>query len=191
MNFAVLVSGNGSNLQAIMDACDRGDVQSTLTVVVSNKEEAYALERAQQAGIPGVFVDPDLYEDRASYDAAVAEVLQEYNVDFVVLAGYMRILSAPFIKQYEDKILNIHPSLLPDFKGAHAIRDAFEAGVSETGATVHYVIEDLDAGPIILQERVKVSETDTLESLEERIHAVEHIIYPQAIVLFEQKHSTL
>lgn len=186
MNIAVLISGNGSNLQAIIDAKQRGEIDSSINVVIANKKDAFGLKRAEAAQIPAVFIDPKQYKDREAYDQAIINILKEYNVEVVVLAGYMRILSKSFVHCYRGKILNIHPSLLPDFKGAHAIRDAFEAKVKKTGATVHFVIEDLDAGPIIIQQSVDVTDEDTLDTLESKIHAVEHIIYPQAIALFEQ-----
>lgn len=191
MKFAVLASGSGSNLQAIMEACSRGDIASTLGLVVSNKMDAYALKRAQNAQVPAIFLNPKDYPDRPSYDQAILDVLRQHDIDFIILAGYMRILSDHFIETYQGKILNIHPSLLPDFKGAHAIRDAFEAGVQETGVTVHFVIPELDAGPVIIQERVSVTPDDTLSTLEDKIHAVEHIIYPKAIALFEQNKVSL
>jgi len=184
MNFAVLASGRGSNLQAIMDAVKDGKITAHLKVVISDKKDAYALERARQAGIAAFFIDPKAFKDRESFDRAVVERLHEFKIDFVVLAGYMRLISRYFIQQYPDKVLNIHPSLLPSFKGTHAVKDAFEHGVKVTGPTVHFVVEELDNGAIILQEPVPVDSKDTLESLEEKIHRAEHRIYPEAIELF-------
>jgi len=184
MNFAVLASGRGGNLKAIIDAVKNGKIKAYLKVVISDKKDAFCLEHARQAGIAAVHINPKNFPDRESFDRAILEQLREFSVDFVVLAGYMRLLSHHFIQQYPDKILNIHPSLLPDFKGTHAIKDAFEAGVKVTGPTVHFVVEEMDAGPIILQEQVRIEPQDTLESLEEKIHQAEHRIYPQAIDLF-------
>jgi phosphoribosylglycinamide formyltransferase-1 len=184
MNFAVLASGRGSNLQAIINAVKAGDIKADLKVVISDKKDAHALQRAREAQIPAVFIDPKGFKDRVTFDRAVIERLREFKIDFVVLAGFMRLLSGYFIQQYPDKVLNIHPSLLPAFKGTHAIKDAFEQGVKVTGPTVHFVVEAMDAGPIILQEEVSVGPQDTLESLEDKIHQAEYRIYPKAIDLF-------
>jgi phosphoribosylglycinamide formyltransferase-1 len=184
MNFAVLASGRGGNLKAIIDARGNGKITADLKLVISDKKEAYALEHARQAGIPAVYINPKDFKDRAAFDLAIIERLQEFKIDFVVLAGYMRLLGSSFIQQYPNKILNIHPSLLPAFKGLHGIKDAFDYGVKITGPTVHFVVEGVDEGPIILQEPVNIEPHDTLESLEEKIHQAEHRIYPQAIELF-------
>jgi len=184
LNFAVLASGRGGNLKAIIDAVKSSRIKANLKVVISDKKDAYALEHARHANIPAFYIDPKDFQDRESFDKAIVEHLDAFNIDFVVLAGYMRLLSRYFIQRYPNKILNIHPSLLPDFKGMHAIKDAFEAGVKVTGPTVHFVIEEMDAGPIILQEEVRIDPEDTLETLEEKIHQAEHRIYPQAIDLF-------
>ena len=184
MNFAVFVSGNGSNLQAIINAIKAKKIKASLAVVISNKEDAFALERARKAKIPSLFIDPKKFPDRESFDRAVVMTLKEAGVDFIVLAGFMRILSPYFIKAYRHKILNIHPSLLPAFKGAHAIDDAWKAGVSTTGVTVHFVDEEIDHGAIILQKEVTIKPKDTLAKLEARIHKVEHGLYPKVIDLF-------
>ncbi len=184
MNFSVLASGRGGNLQAIIRAIEEGRIKAHLKVVISDKKDAYALEHARQAKIPAVFMDPKDFKDRVSFDQAMVECLKEFKVDFVVLAGYMRLVSDVFLQQYPHKILNIHPSLLPAFKGTHAIKDAFEHGVKVTGPTVHFVNEGLDDGAIILQESVGIEPQDTLETLEAKIHEAEHRIYPKAIDLF-------
>ena len=184
MNFAVLASGRGSNLKAIIEAVKSGTIKAHLKAVFSDKKDAHAFEYARENKIPTVFINPKDFNDRESYDRALVERLQEFKIDFVVLAGYMRLLSSYFIRQYPDKILNIHPSLLPAFKGTHAIKDAFEGGVKVTGPTVHFVVEKVDAGAIILQELVGISPQDTVASLEEKIHQAEHRIYPKAIDLF-------
>lgn len=184
MNFAVFVSGYGSNLQAIIDAVRQGAIKGRLVLVVSDKKDAYALERARKAGIKTLALDPKDFAGREEFDKAVIRQLQKEKIELVVLAGFMRILSEHFIRTYRDKVLNIHPSLLPQFKGAHAIKDAFEAGVKTTGVTVHFVTEELDGGPVVLQEKVEVTPGESVEQLEERIHKVEHRIYPKAIDLF-------
>ena len=184
MNFAVFASGFGSNLQAIIDAVARGEIKADLKLVLSDKKNSFALERAQKAGIPTVWIDPKQFQDRASFDAACLKELKKNKIDFIALAGYMRILSPGFIKAYSNKIINIHPAYLPAFKGANAIKDAFAAKVKETGVTVHFVVEEVDSGPIILQEKLLIEPQDTLESLEKRVHALEHKLYPKAIALF-------
>jgi len=184
MNFAVLASGRGSNLQAIIKAIKTGRINAQLNLVISDKKDAYALKRAQDAQIPTAFINPKDFQDRESFDRAVVERLQEFKIDFVVLAGYMRLVSIYFIQQYPDRILNIHPSLLPAFRGMHAIKDAFDYGAKITGVTVHIVVKEMDDGPIILQESVRIDPDDSMESLEEKIHQVEHRLYPQAIDLF-------
>jgi len=184
MNFAVMASGRGGNLQAIINAIGDGRIKADLKLVLSDKKDAFALERARKANIPDLYINPRDFDSRESYDRAVVERLREFKVDFVVLAGYMRLVSDYFIQQYPDKILNIHPSLLPEFKGMHAIKDAFDSGAAATGCSVHFVVKEMDAGPVILQEKVGISRQDTLESLEEKIHQAEHRVYPQAIDLF-------
>lgn len=184
MNFAVLASGRGGNLKAIINAVNSGQIKADLKVVISDKKDAYALQHAREAKIPDFYINPKDFQDRPSMDRAIVERLREYKVDFVVLAGYMRLVSGYFVGQYADKILNIHPSLLPAFKGLHASRDAFDYGARVTGATVHFVVEEMDEGAVILQEPVRIESKDTLETLEEKIHAAEHRIYPQAIDLF-------
>ena len=149
--------------------------------MVCDNPKAFALKRAHQHHIPVVLISPRLFENRRAYEKVIVRILKNQKVDLIVLAGFMRILTPYFVKTYRDKILNIHPSYLPHFKGANAIRDAFEAKVKETGVTVHWVTNKLDSGPIILQKKVKVLKNDTLESLKKRIHAVEHQIYPLAI----------
>ncbi|WP_228767799.1 phosphoribosylglycinamide formyltransferase [Candidatus Velamenicoccus archaeovorus] len=178
---AVFVSGNGTNLQAIMNAVVRGALKARIALVVSDKKDAFALKRARRAGISTLFLDPKDYRDRRAYDAAVLRHLKAQEVDLIVLAGFMRILSPSFVRAYRNRILNIHPALLPAFPGERAIKDAFRYGVGVTGVTVHFVDEEVDHGPIIVQEPVRVLATDTMESLEKKIHKVEHRIYPEAI----------
>lgn len=184
MKFAVMASGNGSNLQAVIGAVQAKKIKAQLAVVISDKKEAYALVRARKANIPAVFIDPRNYADRASFDAAIVKVLQEAAVDFVVMAGFMRIVTAAFIKAYPNKILNVHPSLLPAFKGAHAIQDAFDYGVKVTGVTIHLVDEKMDNGEVIAQVPVNILPKDTLATLEKRVHQAEHQLLPGVINSF-------
>jgi len=165
----VLVSGNGTNLQALLDA------GLPVAAVASNRKEAYALIRARTAGLPTATFSLDCHADRAERDLVMATWLEEHGVELVVLAGYMHLLTPPFLRRFPNRVVNVHPSLLPAFPGAHAIDDALAAGVQETGVTVHYVDEGLDTGPVIAQERVDVEPRATLE---ERLHAVEHRLLP-------------
>lgn len=183
MKFAVFISGNGSNLQAIIDAVKAGEIKAELALVISSNAKAYGLKRAETAGIPTKVFDPKSYTNRQSVDRDIVIELRERKIDFVVLAGYMRLLTPYFVKQFPHKILNVHPSLLPAFKGAEGIKDAFTYGVKQTGVTVHFVNEKMDAGPIIAQDTVKINDSDTLETLTEKIHRVEHRLYPKAIAL--------
>jgi phosphoribosylglycinamide formyltransferase-1 len=184
VKIAVLVSGRGSNLQAIIDNIENGYIKNAaVTLVISNKENAYALERAKKHEIAATFLDPGKY-DRAGYDRAILSVLKEYNIDLLLLAGYFRLLGNEIIEAYRNRVLNIHPSLLPAFKGLHAQRQAFEYGVKVAGCTVHFVDEGLDSGPIILQNCVPVLAGDTEQTLTDRILEQEHIIYPEAVRLF-------
>ncbi|MGB9929763.1 MAG: phosphoribosylglycinamide formyltransferase [Methanosarcina sp.] len=184
LKIAVLVSGRGSNLQAIIDSIESGYIRdAVVSLVISNKEDAYALERAKNHNISAVFLDPGKY-DRSGYDRAILSVLKEYGIDLLLLAGYFRLLGSEIIEAYRNRILNIHPSLLPAFKGLHAQRQAFEYGVKVAGCTVHFVDEGLDSGPIILQRCVPVLPDDTEETLTDRILEQEHIIYPEAVRLF-------
>jgi len=184
--FAVFASGNGSNLQSIIDAVKKGTIKAELALVVSNTDKAFALKRAEEAGIPTKVFSPKAYTNTQSVDRDMVIYLKEQRIDFVVLAGYMRILTAFFVKQYPEKILNIHPSLLPSFKGADGIKDAFTYGVKVTGVTVHFVNEKVDNGPIILQEGIKLNDKMTPEDLAAKIHKVEHRIFPKAIALFAE-----
>ncbi|AKB51680.1 Phosphoribosylglycinamide formyltransferase [Methanosarcina barkeri str. Wiesmoor] len=186
VKIAVLVSGRGSNLQAIMDSIEKGYIKNaTINVVISNKANAYALERARNHGIDAVFLDPGEY-GRDEYDKAILNVLSQYDTDLLLLAGYFRILGNEIIKAYRNRIMNIHPSLLPAFKGLHAQKQAFEYGVKVAGCTVHFVDEGLDSGPIIIQKCVPVLAGDTEETLTARILEQEHIIYPEAVRLFTE-----
>jgi phosphoribosylglycinamide formyltransferase-1 len=188
--FAVLISGDGSNLQAIIDACERGEVDGRLALVLSNSEKAYGLTRARVAGIPHQAVDHRAYPCREDYERVLIQLLEEAGVELIVLAGFMRIFSPLFVHHYRDRILNIHPSLLPAFRGINALQQALDAGVRNTGVTVHFVTEGLDAGPIIAQRVVELDPDDSLEETTEKIHSAEHALYPQVIhwVLSERVH---
>ena len=177
---AVFVSGSGTNLQAIIDA----RIPSVeIVLVFSNNPGAFALERASKSGIPCDVLDHKSYASREEYDGEVLKLIEPYNIDLIALAGFMRILTPRFVKAYKNRIMNIHPALLPSFPGVNAARQALEAGVKHTGVTVHFVDEGVDTGPIILQTVVPVHDDDTEESLLQRIHDVEHRIYPEAIIL--------
>ena len=149
--------------------------------MVCDNPKAYALERAKKNDIPVVLLSPKLFPNREAYEKVIVQILKNQKIDLLVLAGFMRILTPYFINAYRGRIINIHPSYLPAFKGAHAIRDAFEAGVKQTGVTVHFVTVKVDAGPIIQQEKLKIDPKDTLEALEKKIHTLEHKLYPKAI----------
>jgi phosphoribosylglycinamide formyltransferase 1 len=173
--FAVLASGSGTNLQALLDAYPR-----ELVVVAGNREEAFALERARLAGVPVEFVDPEDFETRKEFDAKLAERVARYDVGLVVGAGYMRVLTPVFLERF-PAVINVHPSLLPEFKGLDAVKRTLEAGVERTGVTVHLMVEEVDAGPTIQQEAVPVLVGDTEETLLERLHPVEHRLLVGAV----------
>jgi len=179
-NVGVLISGRGTNLQALIDAAAGGRLGGRIAVVISNVEDAPGLERARKAGIPAYFRD-HRGRSRDEFDQELVALLREHAVDLVCLAGYMRLLSPAFIRAFAGRILNVHPSLLPAFPGLEAQRQAWEYGVKVSGATVHLVDESLDAGPIVLQEAVAVSATDEAEGLAARILEAEHRIYPRAV----------
>ena len=185
-NLAVFCSGFGSNLQAIIRATQRGKIKARIGLVFSDKIDAYALVRAKRAHIPIAYADPARFKNRVDYDKHILGVLQKKKIDFVVLAGFMRILTPYFVRRFKNRILNIHPALLPLFKGVEGIKDALRYGVKVTGVTVHFVNEELDAGPVILQAAIAVKEDDTFDSLAKRIHRLEHRLYPEAIRLLVQ-----
>jgi phosphoribosylglycinamide formyltransferase 1 len=173
--FAVLASGSGTNLQALLDAYPREFV-----VVAGNKEEAFAFERARLAGVPVEFVNPGDFETRKEFDAELAERVARHNVGLVVGAGYMRVLTPVFLERV-PAVINVHPSLLPEFKGLDAVKRALETGMKRTGVTVHFMVEEVDAGPMIRQETVPVLPGDTEETLLERLHPVEHRLLVGAV----------
>lgn len=183
MRLCVLASGSGTNLQAIIDACESGFIPAEVVKVISNRKDAFALERARRKGIPAIFVDPANFESRTQYDMEIAGEVEESKADLIVLAGYMLLLTPEFVRKYPYRITNIHPALCPAFPGTKAIKEALEYRVKVTGVTVHFVDEGMDTGPIILQYPVFVEDEDTLETLEEKIHRVEHRLYPLALRL--------
>lgn len=182
----VLISGSGTNLENIAKKIEEGEIPARIAVVISDREDAYGLVRARNHGLQAVFVDPRSFPDRVSYDQELVRILKENQVDLVVLAGYMRLVSPQFVEAFRNRILNIHPALLPSFPGTSGVADALAYGVKVTGVTVHFVDEGLDTGPIILQEAVPVLPEDDVESLHQRIHQVEYRLYPEAIRLFCQ-----
>jgi phosphoribosylglycinamide formyltransferase-1 len=186
LRVVVLVSGGGTNLQALLDAQRADGCPFAVAAVISNRPEAYGLTRAAQSGVPTATVDHTLYPDRAPFEAALMAAVDRHAPDLVVLAGFMRILTAGFVCHYRGRMLNIHPSLLPKFRGLHTHRRALEAGETVHGATVHFVTEELDGGPPIVQARVAVLAGDTPESLAARVLAKEHRIYPLAVRWFAE-----
>jgi len=178
---AVLISGSGTNLQAIMDAQKAGTLDAEIAVVFSNRANAAGLERAAQAGIPTASLDHRDYPNREQFDQAMIEVLTPYAPDTVVLAGFMRILSAVFVRHYAGQLINIHPSLLPKYRGLNTHARALEAGDSEHGCSIHFVTEELDGGPLIAQAPISVHANDTVDSLSKRVQQREHLLYPQVL----------
>ncbi len=186
LKIGVLASGKGSNLQAIIDSINKGEVAGEVVLVISDRSNAGALLRAENHGIRNLFLDPRKFKDRKSYDERIIGELKKENVELILLAGYMRLLSPVMIQSFHQRIMNIHPSLLPSFPGKEGVSQAFDYGVKVTGCTVHFVDEGLDTGPVILQDSVPVLQEDTLETLQSRIHAAEHRIYPRAVDLFSR-----
>ena len=180
LKVGVLLSGSGTNFQAIIDAAAQG-LPVEVVQVVSSRPDAYGITRAQEANIPVLVMNRDKYADPAAADAQIVDALKAAGAEYVVMAGYMRMVTTVMLDAFPNRVLNLHPALLPSFKGAHAIADAFAAGVKVTGVTVHFANEDYDKGPIVAQEPVRVAEDDTLESLEARIHEVEHELYPRVL----------
>ena len=184
-NIVVLISGNGSNLQAIIDKIDSGEIQAKIVAVISNRADAFGLERAKNQGIPTAVLDHTLFDSRQSFDNKLSNIIDSYHPDLIVLAGFMRILSDDFVNHFHGKLINIHPSLLPKYKGLQthkrALNDYKEGLITEHGASVHFVIPELDAGTVLLHGNVPIRENDTVESLRQRVHKIEYVIYPKAI----------
>ncbi|MBX3305234.1 MAG: phosphoribosylglycinamide formyltransferase [Nitrospira sp.] len=190
MRVAVLASGRGSNLQALIDAIEAGQVQARIVAVISNKKEAVALERARKHGIKDLFVDPKPFvgrpDSREAYDRSLLEVLQQHETELVLLAGYMKIVTTVLVNAYANRMMNIHPSLLPAFPGLEVQKKAIDWGCKLAGCTVHFVTEGVDEGPIIIQAAVPILDADTPETLAARILVQEHKIYPRAVQLFAE-----
>ncbi|MBV6752257.1 phosphoribosylglycinamide formyltransferase [Pseudomonas chlororaphis] len=185
-NVVVLLSGTGSNLQALIDNVRTGENPARIAAVISNRADAYGLQRARDAGIETRALDHKAFEGREAFDAALIELIDAFNPQLVVLAGFMRILSADFVRHYQGRLLNIHPSLLPKYKGLHTHQRALEAGDREHGCSVHFVTEELDGGPLVVQAVVTVESDDTAHSLAQRVHTQEHRIYPLAVRWFAE-----
>lgn len=190
LKIGVLLSGSGTNLQAIIDAAAEG-LPVEIVHVVSSRPDAFGIERAHRAGIPVTVLNRDVYADPVEADKRIAETLRYAHAEYVVMAGYMRKVTPVLLDAFPDRVLNLHPALLPSFKGAHAIQDAFDAGVKVTGITVHFANEDYDKGPIVAQRAVEVREDDTLDDLEARIHEVEHVLYPEVLRLVAEGRVTV
>ncbi len=182
----VLISGGGSNLQAFIDQIDAGELPLDISLVVSNNGDAFGLDRAKQAGIESCVVDHRNYSSRSDFDAALIERIDASQPDIVILAGFMRILTADFVNHYENRLVNIHPSLLPKYPGTNTHQRAIDAKDQWHGASIHFVVPEVDAGPIILQGRLPINSGDTSESLQQRIHKIEHKLYPLALKWFAQ-----
>ncbi len=180
----VLISGSGTNLENIARRIEEGSLPARIAVVISDVEGAYGLVRARRFGLEALFVDPGSFPDRASFDRELIRILEDHRVDLVVLAGYMRLVGPEFVAAFRNRVMNIHPALLPSFPGTSGVADALNYGVKVTGVTVHFVDEGLDTGPIILQEAVPVLPGDDEETLHQRIHEVEYRLYPEAIRYF-------
>lgn len=177
----VLISGNGTNLQALINAQNYDELGGEIAAVISNQADAYGLTRAKEAGIPAVVLPQSEYDSREAYDGALIKVIERHEPDLVVLAGFMRILTPAFVNRFFGRLINIHPSLLPDYKGLHTHRRVLEDGGKVHGVTVHFVTEELDGGPVIMQAEVDVEPNDTEDSLAHKVHQREHLIYPIAV----------
>ena len=186
IRLVVLISGNGSNLQAIIDDIANNNLPAQVVAVISNKPDAYGLERAKKANIEQRILPHQNYDSREQYDAALKDLIDSFQPDLVVLAGFMRILSNDFVNHYLQRMMNIHPSLLPKYKGLNTHQRVIDAGDKKHGCSVHFVTPELDDGPVILQATVEVKENDTAETLAARVHEQEHQIYPKAIRLFTE-----
>jgi len=189
-NLGVLASGSGSNLEAIANAIANRQLQAKIAVVIYNEPDAFAKQRAEKFGIPAILVNHRDYKSRKDLDRAIIELLNQYNVDLVIMAGWMRIVTQVLIDAFPERILNVHPSLLPSFKGIHAIEQAFNYGVKITGCTIHLLSLEVDSGKILKQAAVPVFANDTLKDLQKRIQVQEHIIYPLAIAEYSQTISS-
>ncbi len=186
INIGVLVSGNGSNFQSIIDQTENGNLDAVIKVVICNIPDAYALERAKEHNIPSVIIENKDFKDRGKFDEKMIEILKSYSVELVIMAGFMRILTPLFVKAFPMRIMNIHPAILPSFQGTHAQERAFDYGVKFSGCSVHFADESVDTGPVIIQSVVPVYDDDTADTLQERILKEEHRIFPQAIQFYAE-----
>jgi phosphoribosylglycinamide formyltransferase-1 len=186
IKLGVLLSGSGTNLQAIIDRIAEGTLDATIELVVSSRPSAYGLKRAEAAGLQTMTLSKDIYADPLLADEVIATELKMHDVDYVIMAGYMRMVREPLLAAFPNRVVNLHPALLPSFKGAHAIQDAYDYGVKVTGVTVHFADDKYDCGPIIAQQALAVEEGWTVEDLEEHIHEIEHVLYPDTIQLLAE-----
>jgi len=186
LKLGVLISGSGSNLQSIIDHIEKGSLKAVIKIVISNKPDAFGITRAKKHGIPVAVLKNGNFENKEDYDLELVRILKDNNVDLVILAGFMRIMTPAFLKAFPGKVMNIHPALLPSFPGTHGQKQAFDYGVKFSGCTVHFIDEGVDTGPIIIQSVVPVLDDDTEETLAARILKEEHKIYPQAIRFFAE-----
>lgn len=181
LKIGVLISGSGTNLQALIDRIADGSLNASIELVVSSRASAYGLKRAEEAGIQTLTLSREVYADPEAADEVIAAALRERGCEYVVMAGYMRMVHAPLLAAFENRVVNLHPALLPSFQGAHAIQDAFDRGAKVTGVTVHFANEVYDQGPIIAQQALAVEEDWDVDTLEEHIHKIEHVLYPHAV----------
>ncbi len=186
ITLGVLISGSGTNLQALIDRIAEGRLDAKIALVVSSRASAYGLKRAEAAGIQTLTLSKEIYADPEMADEIIASELRRYGVDYVIMAGYMRMVHAPLLAAFPDRVVNIHPALLPSFKGAHAIQDAFDYGVKVTGVTVHFADDRYDCGPIIAQRPLAVEEGWDVDTLEAHIHEIEHVLYPDVVQLLAE-----
>jgi len=191
MNIAVFASGRGTNFSAIVKAIKKGKLKANLSLLVCDNPNAGVIKRAKRAGVKVALVKREGFSSKSDFENKIIQHLEQEHIELIALAGFMRMLSADFVSRYRNKIINIHPALLPCFKGEKGIKDAFDYGVKITGVTVHFVDEKMDHGPIILQSAIKIEEDDTLETLEAKIHKVEHKLYPNAIQLIVEERLKL
>jgi formyltetrahydrofolate-dependent phosphoribosylglycinamide formyltransferase len=195
VNIAVFASGSGTNFEEIIKHVEDGSLNCSIQVLICDKEAAYALQRAKNHNIPAYYFNPKAYENKAAYEEAILYVLKDLNVDLIVLSGYMRFIGQTLLQAYPQRIINIHPAYLPEFPGAHGILDAYNAKVSQTGVTVHYVDEGVDTGPVIAQERVAIDPAWSLEELECAVHAKEYDLFWRVIAkvcdIVEKENATL
>ena len=191
IKLGVLLSGSGTNLQAIIDRIAEGTLDATIELVISSRPSAYGLKRAEKAGIQTMTMSKELYADPIKADEVIATMLKKADVDYVIMAGYMRMVHAPILATFPNRVVNLHPALLPSFKGAHAIQDAYDYGVKVTGVTVHFADDKYDCGPIIAQQALAIEEGWTVEELEEHIHEIEHQLYPDTIQLLAEGRVTV